>query len=64
MIIPIGLKLPNDRPIVTLDCQIRRLDQVKEQLQDMQTQLATLSGVVDNVMDCLYDIKEKIAEDK
>jgi len=63
---PVPLKLPTDNSVL-LQNQMRRLDGVKEQLQDLQTQLATLAGVVDSVMDVLYDIKEtleKKEEDK
>jgi hypothetical protein len=50
-----------------LRLQMQRLDSVKEQLQDLQTQFTVLAGVVDTVMDRLYDVQielEKSDEDK
>lgn len=47
-----------------LNLQMQRLEGVKEQLQDLQTQLSTLAGVVDVVMDRLYDLQVQLSEDK
>jgi hypothetical protein len=50
-------------PAQQLRLQVQRLERVKDQLEDLQTQLSTLAGVVDTVMDKLYDIQVKL-EDK